>query len=162
MGNLGCMTLLGRLRHGSGGSKAHLITSFSFVLPILYKYQLNSAQVLLLPTTPSSTLLYFLHRQTPLSLSKRTGNLINMPLVVPGINNTSGDGSGWMTKLVGKKLTEHTTDHASFAKKELPRNHRVVEDEGMMTMDHDPNRCGPDFICALGGVRLGVLTGILG
>ena len=35
-----------------------------------------------------------------------------MPLVVPGINNTSGGASQeeWLNKLAGKKLTESSSD----------------------------------------------------
>jgi hypothetical protein len=91
-----------------------------------------------------------------------------MPLVVPGINSTgSGDNlqNEWMSKLMGKKLTDSASDHSvsttyfmlsarflaqmgrsnsrgeqSFSKKELPSNHRVVEGESMMSMDHKPDR----------------------
>ncbi|OAP60654.1 hypothetical protein AYL99_05656 [Fonsecaea erecta] len=66
-----------------------------------------------------------------------------MPLVIPGINNTGSSGSGnteeWMTKLMGKRLGD-TSNETQFAKKDLPQNHRVVEDGGMMTMDHNPDR----------------------
>ncbi|KIX95655.1 uncharacterized protein Z520_08775 [Fonsecaea multimorphosa CBS 102226] len=65
-----------------------------------------------------------------------------MPLVVPGINNTSGGSSNtseWMNKLMGKRIGE-TSNETSFAKKDLPQNHRVVEEGGMMTMDHNPDR----------------------
>lgn len=33
-----------------------------------------------------------------------------MPLVVPGINSSFGDKSEWVNKLMGKKLTDSTTD----------------------------------------------------
>ncbi|EXJ85901.1 hypothetical protein A1O1_06270 [Capronia coronata CBS 617.96] len=66
-----------------------------------------------------------------------------MPLVVPGINSKdSGSGSGtdsWMTKLMGKTLADKS-DETSFAKKDLPQNHRVVEEGGFLTMDHNPDR----------------------
>ena len=42
---------------------------------------------------------------------------------------------------MGKKLTDGASDHASFSKKELPKETRVIEGEGgMMTMDHKPDR----------------------
>lgn len=40
---------------------------------------------------------------------------------------------------MGKKLSDKT-DENSFAKKDLPQNHRVVEDGGFLTMDHNPDR----------------------
>ncbi|KAF7508317.1 hypothetical protein GJ744_009462, partial [Endocarpon pusillum] len=46
----------------------------------------------------------------------------------------------WMSKLMGKKLTDAASDPSSFSKKELPSNHRVVEGESMMSMDHKPDR----------------------
>lgn len=79
-----------------------------------------------------------------------------MPLVVPGINSQDGKGSGsstdsWMTKLMGKKLAD-SHDETSFAKKDLPGNHRVVGEGEMMTMDHNPDRYAlhshpPDRCC---------------
>lgn len=91
-----------------------------------------------------------------------------MPLVVPGITSTGGGDNlqnEWMSKLMGKKLTDSAGDHSvstiyfmlsaqflaqmgrsnshgeqSFSKKELPSNHRVVEGESMMSMDHKPDR----------------------
>lgn len=63
-----------------------------------------------------------------------------MPLVIPGITNSGSSGDDWTTKLMGKTLGN---DHSetSFAKKDLPQNHRVVDsDGGMMTMDHNPDR----------------------
>lgn len=66
-----------------------------------------------------------------------------MPLVVPGINSVDGSNStqSWMQKLAGKKISESgPTDDTNFAKSELPQNHRVVEEGGMMTMDHNPDR----------------------
>lgn len=47
-----------------------------------------------------------------------------------------------MTKLMGKKLGD-SHDETNFAKKDLPSNHRVVEEDGMMTMDHNPDRYVP-------------------
>ena len=65
-----------------------------------------------------------------------------MPLVVPGINSAGGDQTqNWMSKLVGKKITESgKTDETNFAKNELPQKHRVVGEDSMMTMDHVPDR----------------------
>jgi len=63
-----------------------------------------------------------------------------MPLVVPGLSGGADKNSDWMNKLMGKKLTDSNTDHSSFSKKELPANHRVVEGDSMMTMDHNPDR----------------------
>ncbi|GJP97900.1 hypothetical protein AlacWU_10799 [Aspergillus niger] len=65
-----------------------------------------------------------------------------MPLVVPGINNTSGGASQveWLNKLAGKKLTESSSDVTSFAKKDLPQQHRVIKPGDAMTMDMRPER----------------------
>lgn len=67
-----------------------------------------------------------------------------MPLVVPGITSSNGSGSNktndWMTKLMGKNLGD-TSNETTFAKKDLPKEHRIVDsDGGMMTMDHKPDR----------------------
>ncbi|PGH27374.1 hypothetical protein AJ80_00852 [Polytolypa hystricis UAMH7299] len=61
-----------------------------------------------------------------------------MPLVVPQIS--ADDKADWASKLLGKKLTENTTDTISFATKDLPKEHRVVEPGMMVTMDHKPDR----------------------
>ncbi|KAI9376765.1 peptidase inhibitor I78 family-domain-containing protein [Aspergillus egyptiacus] len=64
-----------------------------------------------------------------------------MPLVVPGINNTSGGSTDeWLNKLMGKKLSDSASDATSFAKKDLPESHRIVKPGDMMTMDHRPER----------------------
>ncbi|GAQ41483.1 hypothetical protein AtubIFM55763_009200 [Aspergillus tubingensis] len=65
-----------------------------------------------------------------------------MPLVVPGINNTSGGASQeeWLNKLAGKKLTESSSDVTSFAKKDLPQQHRVLKPGDAKTMDMRPER----------------------
>jgi len=60
-----------------------------------------------------------------------------MPLVVPGIN--SNDTDSWMSKLMGKRLADQTNE-TNFAKKDLPKDHRVVAEGDMMTMDHNPDR----------------------
>jgi len=65
-----------------------------------------------------------------------------MPLVVPGINSNSGnDSQSWMQQLAGKKITDTgSSNETNFAKKDLPQNHRVVGEDSMMTMDHQPDR----------------------
>ncbi|KAI9796653.1 MAG: hypothetical protein M1825_006526 [Sarcosagium campestre] len=64
-----------------------------------------------------------------------------MPLVVPGINSASGGQKGdWENKLVGKKLSESTTDTTNFAKRDLPKEHRVVGHDSSKTMDYKPDR----------------------
>ncbi|KAL4868335.1 hypothetical protein BDV12DRAFT_169808 [Aspergillus spectabilis] len=62
-----------------------------------------------------------------------------MPLVVPGINNTSGGKDDWLNKLVGKKIGD-SSDATSFAKKDLPESHRILKPGSSMTMDHRPDR----------------------
>lgn len=74
-----------------------------------------------------------------------------MPLVVPGItSNSQTKTDDWSTKLLGKKLGDNTdqfvserlgytnahslTTSKSFAKKDLPEEHRVVKEGDMMTM----------------------------
>ncbi|KAL2832082.1 peptidase inhibitor I78 family-domain-containing protein [Aspergillus cavernicola] len=63
-----------------------------------------------------------------------------MPLVVPGINNTSGSKDEWLNKLVGKKISDYSSDATSFAKKDLPESHRIVKPGDAVTMDHRPER----------------------
>ncbi|KAI9780608.1 MAG: hypothetical protein M1816_002804 [Peltula sp. TS41687] len=64
-----------------------------------------------------------------------------MPLVVPGINNNTDDAQmEWANKLLGKKLSETTHDSTSFARKDLPKEHRVIEHGSMVTQDHKPDR----------------------
>ena len=70
-----------------------------------------------------------------------------MPLVVPGITSSGsskggsgGSGNDWMNKLMGKTLGDNHNE-TTFAKKDLPGNHRLVDSEGgMMSMDHQPER----------------------
>lgn len=63
-----------------------------------------------------------------------------MPLVVPGITSNNGDKSqDWQNQLMGKKLGE-TSDHQTFARKDLPKEARVVKQGDMVTMDHKPDR----------------------
>ncbi|KAK0104796.1 hypothetical protein ONS95_005064 [Cadophora gregata] len=64
-----------------------------------------------------------------------------MPLVVPGINS-GGEQSKteeWMNKLVGKKLGE-TNDSTTFARADLPKEHRVIEPGSIVTRDFKPER----------------------
>lgn len=63
-----------------------------------------------------------------------------MPLVVPGINSSLGDKSEWVNKLMGKKISESTGDETFFARKDLPKSHRVLKPDDMQTMDHNPDR----------------------
>jgi len=63
-----------------------------------------------------------------------------MPLVVPGLMSNSKDkNEEWSHKLMGKKLGD-ASDEVTFAKRDLPEQHRVVNEGDMMTMDHNPNR----------------------
>ncbi|KAF4435750.1 putative pua rna binding domain-containing protein [Fusarium austroafricanum] len=65
-----------------------------------------------------------------------------MPLVVPGINSTSGDNAEeWQNKLVGKKLSdEETSTETVFAKRDLPQETRIIEPGMMVTKDFKENR----------------------
>ncbi|KAL8675837.1 MAG: hypothetical protein Q9186_007561 [Xanthomendoza sp. 1 TL-2023] len=68
-----------------------------------------------------------------------------MPLIVPDLNpaSTSADTAQqeWMTKLMGKKITDSgPSDNLSFAKAELPKEHRIVEPGAMLSKDFNPNR----------------------
>ncbi|KAL3473799.1 hypothetical protein BJX99DRAFT_233063 [Aspergillus californicus] len=65
-----------------------------------------------------------------------------MPLVVPGITNTSGSGGKeeWLIKLAGKKISETSSDDTSFAKKDLPESHRILKPGDGVTMDYKPER----------------------
>jgi len=63
-----------------------------------------------------------------------------MPLVVPGITSSSNDKTTkWTNDLVGKKLGD-TSNETTFAKKDLPSEHRVVKEGDMLTQDHKPDR----------------------
>jgi len=83
-----------------------------------------------------------------------------MPLIVPGIMPTNKDTSAtssssitqqdWVTMLLGKKLSDGPSGHTSFAKKDLPTKHRVIEGEGgMMTMDYVADRCVYLFVFSM-------------
>jgi len=65
-----------------------------------------------------------------------------MPLVVPGINSGGGKDKSeeWSNKLVGKKLVDGTPDSTSFAKKDLPKETRVIEPGAIVTKDFNPDR----------------------
>ncbi|KAJ5587775.1 uncharacterized protein N7459_003540 [Penicillium hispanicum] len=63
-----------------------------------------------------------------------------MPLVVPGVTSSMGDKPDWLTKLMGKKISESDSNETSFAKKDLPQSHRVLKPDDKKTMDHQPDR----------------------
>ncbi|KAF4461491.1 pua rna binding domain-containing [Fusarium albosuccineum] len=69
-----------------------------------------------------------------------------MPLVVPGVNSTTGDNAEeWQNKLVGKKLSDEdasseTRVHQVFCKRDLPKETRVIEPGMMVTKDFNENR----------------------
>jgi hypothetical protein len=64
-----------------------------------------------------------------------------MPLVVPGITSKHGDSktSDWVNKLTGKKIG-NTSDEVTFAKKDLPSEHRIIKEGDVVTVDHNPDR----------------------
>ncbi|KAF2447585.1 hypothetical protein P171DRAFT_452822 [Karstenula rhodostoma CBS 690.94] len=63
-----------------------------------------------------------------------------MPLVVPGIQSKGGEQiDEWTNKLMGKKIGDNH-DEVTFAKKDLPSVHRVLQPDSMSTMDHRPDR----------------------
>ncbi|KAK8193099.1 hypothetical protein HDK77DRAFT_438578 [Phyllosticta capitalensis] len=57
-----------------------------------------------------------------------------MPLVVP--QATTND---WEEKLLGKKIGD-SHDNVTFAKQDLPEEHRIVKAGEMVTQDHKPER----------------------
>ena len=90
-----------------------------------------------------------------------------MPLVVPGLTSNSGDNeqtNKWMNQLMGKKIGDSSNETVShricqarrvrfvsrvwtlltrgqtFAKTDLPKEHRVIKEGDMSTMDHKPDR----------------------
>merc|ERR1711879_585574 len=64
----------------------------------------------------------------------------NMPLVVPGLQSKDGNSNDdWMSKLMGKKLGDQH-DEMTFAKTDLPQQHRVLNEGDMKTMDFQPER----------------------
>nr|POE49301.1 hypothetical protein CFP56_32451 [Quercus suber] len=63
-----------------------------------------------------------------------------MPLVVPGLTSNSGDKtSKWMNELVGKKVGD-SSNETTFARAELPKEHRIMKEGDMATADHKPER----------------------
>ncbi|KAK3203928.1 hypothetical protein GRF29_106g1078331 [Pseudopithomyces chartarum] len=63
-----------------------------------------------------------------------------MPLVVPGLQSKGGDKiDEWTNKLMGKKIGDDH-DEVTFAKQDLPKEHRVLQPDSMSTMDHKPDR----------------------
>jgi hypothetical protein len=90
-----------------------------------------------------------------------------MPLVVPGLTSNSGENektNNWMNQLMGKKIGDTSNETVSslrpfagrknrqlhvkiadshgqtFAKADLPKEHRVIKEGDMSTMDHKPDR----------------------
>ncbi|EDN06813.1 peptidase inhibitor I78 family protein, nitrosative stress-induced transcript [Histoplasma capsulatum] len=61
-----------------------------------------------------------------------------MPLVVPDVSDN--ERASWEAKLLGKKLTDSTSNNVSFAMKDLPAVHRVIKPGMAMTMDYKPDR----------------------
>jgi len=63
-----------------------------------------------------------------------------MPLVVPGLQSKDGTcGNDWTSKLMGKKLGDQH-DQMTFAKNDLPKEHRVLRPGTMWTADYVPER----------------------
>ncbi|KAG9248007.1 hypothetical protein BJ878DRAFT_413751 [Calycina marina] len=63
-----------------------------------------------------------------------------MPLVDPVTNSAGGDKTAeWQNKLVGKTLGD-SHDEVNFAKKDLPKEHRVIEPGSMVTRDFKEDR----------------------
>ncbi|BCR86891.1 uncharacterized protein ACHE_30878S [Aspergillus chevalieri] len=61
-----------------------------------------------------------------------------MPLVIPEVSK--GDKGEWLSKLAGKKISENTSDVNTFAKTDLPQDHRIIKPNDPVTMDLRPNR----------------------
>ncbi|KAI9655372.1 MAG: hypothetical protein M1821_005519 [Bathelium mastoideum] len=64
-----------------------------------------------------------------------------MPLVDPV---TMGTGSKdlatqWLNKVAGKKIGD-VTNETTFAKSELPQEHRILKEGDITTRDHKPDR----------------------
>jgi len=63
-----------------------------------------------------------------------------MPLVIPGLQSKSGSKTEeWQNQLLGKKLGD-TSDQTTFAKTDLPKEHRVIEKGGFGTSDFKEDR----------------------
>jgi hypothetical protein len=71
-----------------------------------------------------------------------------MPLILPNMqekassSSSSDKQSDWENKLLGKTISPHDQPDptTSFAKKDLPEKHRVIEEGAFTTMDHDADR----------------------
>ena len=63
-----------------------------------------------------------------------------MPLVVPGITTAGDQQTEWMNKGGGKKINESNTDATNFAKRDLPKEHRVIEKGSIVTKDFKADR----------------------
>ncbi|CAK7223473.1 hypothetical protein SBRCBS47491_005217 [Sporothrix bragantina] len=66
-----------------------------------------------------------------------------MPLVVPGVTaNNLGDSKTqeWMTKLMGKTLTDGASSETAFSKSDLPKDARIIPYGATATNDHAPDR----------------------
>jgi len=55
------------------------------------------------------------------------------------MSKEGGSGDDWMNKLMGKKIGEQHDD-ITFAKNDLPKEHRILKPDSMKTMDHKPER----------------------
>ncbi|THV55763.1 hypothetical protein BGAL_0003g00030 [Botrytis galanthina] len=65
-----------------------------------------------------------------------------MPLVDPVTNSAAGGEDKtqvWMSKLAGKKIGD-SSDETTFAKQDLPEEHRIIEPGSMVTKDFKENR----------------------
>jgi len=97
------------------------------------------AQIYQLPSLVQS----YLPTEIPqFDLSKFNINdiIVKMPLVIPGMQSSSaGPTDDWANKLMGKKIgDEHDT--ITFAKSDLPSEHRVLKEGDFASMDHKPDR----------------------
>ncbi|CAD6446715.1 04d6f175-161f-4d08-847d-a3da1fb9a8fb [Sclerotinia trifoliorum] len=67
---------------------------------------------------------------------------LNMPLVDPITNSAAGGddkNQQWLNKLAGKKIGE-VSNETTFAKQDLPEEHRIIEPGSMVTKDFKENR----------------------
>jgi Peptidase inhibitor I78 family len=65
-----------------------------------------------------------------------------MPLIPSTLNPTTSSNTStqsWVDKLMGKTISDNHSS-TSFAKKDLPSNHRVLGENDMASMDHRPER----------------------
>ncbi|CAL8583378.1 hypothetical protein XPA_009002 [Xanthoria parietina] len=64
-----------------------------------------------------------------------------MPLLIPTPSPNPSAQETWMTKLLGKKITDAAaSDDLSFAKRDLPNDHRIVEYGDVVAGDGKPER----------------------